>query len=402
MKILWTILLLYTFVTLLYGNCNVQKAFTLQGEKTFNGTDNVTCPNKDDKCATIVGYIPELFNGQNQDCSSNIFDFITQQLYVIRPDLKIEFDSKKFLDDAKKNCSNNLSSSIFGKLLPGNYSMFISCSNSGTDPSTEGAPDIPPVSSTKPLATCHNGNGSKVLCKEGYCTFYEYSINNTEDFSTASGSFYGCPNQLYDSMSTLLLTDNKSGANYDDLQKVSNFCVQKKNNTLKGTSQKYQYFYYINCNIDGNIVIKDIPQLPPGIVSSKSKVCPSETSGYFVNMTTKSENKTINCNEGYCAYVKARVLNVDGVFQGCPSSIENVINEINNQTKGVLNNTLSDFINKCNNKTYKKVDIVKVVDIYMDCYDGDHPDMSGNNSSIIKFSFLSFLIVVFYFFVHFI
>uniref|UniRef100_A0A0K0FN37 ZP domain-containing protein n=1 Tax=Strongyloides venezuelensis TaxID=75913 RepID=A0A0K0FN37_STRVS len=400
MKILWTILLLYTFVTLLYANCNVQKIYTLQGEKTFNATNNFTCPNKDDKCATIVGYIPELFSGQYEDCSSNIFDFITQQLYVIRPDLKVELSSKKFLDDAKKNCENNLSFSIFGKLFPGNYSMFISCSNSGTDPSTEGAPEIPPVSSSKPLVICSNGNDSNILCKEGYCTFFEFSINNTEDFSTSDGKYYGCPNQLYDVMSTLLLDDD--GANFDDLQTASNFCVEKKNSTLKGTSQKYQYFYYINCNADGKIVTKDIPRLPPRIVSTKSKACPYESSGYFVNKTIKSESKTINCNEGYCAYVEARVFNVGGVFQGCPSSMENVLNEINNQTNGVLNNTLSDFIEKCNNKTYKKVDIVKVVEIYMDCYDGDSPDMRGNSSSIIKFGFLSFLLVVFYLFVLFI
>uniref|UniRef100_A0A0K0EQV5 Transmembrane protein n=1 Tax=Strongyloides stercoralis TaxID=6248 RepID=A0A0K0EQV5_STRER len=396
MKVLCCIIFLYSIVTLLYANCNVEKFYALEGRKTV-GSNNVTCPNKSDNCALLIANIPEFFVGQYQDCSSNIFDFIQNTLYDKRPDLKIELESDQFIDKTKVNCNKNSITQKSGPFLPSNYSIFLSCAPLGQDPSTQNAPNLPPLPSSKPLQNCDLGNGKSIICTEGYCTFFEYSINNTNTFSTSSGYYYGCPNGLFDTMSNLVLNGSNSGADFSKLQDLSTVCVNQTTNLSFGAVGNYQYFYYINCNADGKAVVQNIPKLPPKLNPNSSKECPYEVSGYFANKTSQIKNKTIKCPENYCAYVDVKVLNVNGRFQGCPSSIQNIITEINKETKGALNNTLSSFINKCNKKTYEKVNIIDIVDIYMDCYDGDHPDMSGNSSSTLKISLLSFTILMAYF-----
>ncbi|CEF64325.1 Hypothetical protein SRAE_1000258000 [Strongyloides ratti] len=397
MEFLWSLLLLYSFITLLFANCNVQKYYTLQGEETIYPSTSSKCGNASDNCATFISNIPEVFSGQYQDCSSNIFDFITKSLYSIRPDLKMKLEESKFIINAMNNCKNNSISTTSGFLFPGNYTIYLSCSADGTNPSIDGAPNIPPLSGTKQLQSCSLGNGNNILCKEGYCSFFEYSINDTSTASTITGKYYGCPNGLYNSMSDLLEPNSNSGVTSGDLKNLSNSCSTKKSQLLCGSNNKYQYFYFINCNVDGKEVVKDIPDLPPPIVSKGGKTCPYEVSGYFANKTSQNENKTINCSENYCAYVEAKFINLNGTYYGCPSEMNNVLNEINTETKGALNGTINDFLQKCEKKQYKMINIINVVTVYMDCYVGKKPDMSGNSSSATRITILSFTILITYF-----
>uniref|UniRef100_A0A0N4Z9V0 Transmembrane protein n=1 Tax=Parastrongyloides trichosuri TaxID=131310 RepID=A0A0N4Z9V0_PARTI len=398
MNILLTILSASIFMTLLDATCNVEKAYNLIGTKEISSTVDVQCSNKDDNCAILVGDIPELFVGQYQDCSSNIFTFINTNLLTKRPDLKIQLDASAYIANATANCIKNEISITSGKLLPSNYSLFISCSPSNTAPSIVGAPLIPPLSGAQKPVACSLGNNKTKLCTEGYCSMFEYSINNTEQVSTSFATFFGCPNDLYDSLDTLLYNGVTNGVTFDNLQSLARQCVNKNSTTFYGTSEPFEYFYYINCNSDPDKTIENIPSLPPKMTQNVGKVCPYQVTGYFANSTSQIINKTIDCVENYCTYLDVTVLNVDGIFQGCQSALLPYFNEMNNITKGVLNGTIDEFLTKCHEKTYKYTDIIGIIKIYMDCYAGDHPDMSGkkNSSSNLPIGFSLILCLIAY------